>query len=277
MPSPAPFHLGSTRALVTGASRGIGRAIALALAEAGADIAVTARSADGLKQTAEAIARTGRRAEVVPGDLLDPREPARIVAEAATQLGGLDLLVHNAGLLPADEHGNTVFAPLQDSTPAQWEPVLTVNLRATVALCRAAHPHLAASPRASILLVSSVAGLMAVPTMEAYGVTKAAELSLTRSLAVGWARQGIRVNALCPGWVRTDMTAAVHTHPPTAAWLLAHVPLGRWAEPTEVAGAAVFLSSPAAAFVTGHALVVDGGLTLPDGGLAGFPKPPPPF
>ncbi|GAA2135799.1 glucose 1-dehydrogenase [Kitasatospora kazusensis] len=268
-----PFRLDGARALVTGASRGIGRAIATALARAGADLVLTARSTEGLKRTAESVAAAGRRAESVAADLADPAEPARVVDEAAALLGGLDLLVHCAGVLPVDANGDTVMKPFADSTPLEWEPVLAVNLLASAALCRAAHRHLAVSPRAGVLLVSSVAGLISVPTMEAYGVTKAAQLSLTRSLAVGWARQGIRVNALCPGWVRTDMTAPVHGSPELSAWLLGHVPMGRWAEPAEVAGAAVYLCSPAASFVTGHALVVDGGLTLPDGGLAGHPKP----
>lgn len=139
--------------------------------------------------------------------------------------------------------------------------MLAVNLNATAALCRHAHRHLATSAAsaasaasgaargttrdtASLVLMSSLAGVIGTPMMEAYAASKAAQISLARSLAVGWARQGIRVNALCPGWTRTDMTAFAHTNGPLSDWLLAHVPLGRWADPEEVAAAALFLASP---------------------------------
>ena len=211
------------------------------------------------------------KAHQIAGDLADPAVAPRLVGEAVEFLGGLDVLVHSAGVLPLDSQGNPVFKPLALSTVEEWEPVLAVNLSATVALCRAAHPHLLESERPSVLLVSSVAGLIGVPTMEAYGVTKSAQVSLARPLATGWAVENIRVNVLCPGWVRTDMTASVHGNEMLSGLLLQHVPMGRWAEPEEVAGPAVFLSSSAASFITGHALVIDGGLSVPHGGLADIP------
>lgn len=280
MPSSShPCRLDGIRALVTGASRGIGAAIALAFAEAGAHVVLAARTREATGHTAERIQALGdgvHKPERVAADLAEPEAAPRVVEEAAHALGGLDVLVHNAGVLPVDRDGTPVFKPLTLSTPEEWQPVLAVNLAASAALCRAAHPHLVRSPRPSVLLVSSVAGVIGVPTMEAYGVTKAAQVSLVRSLATGWAADRIRVNALCPGWVRTDMTAPVHTDEALSGLLLRYVPLRRWAAPEEVAGPAVFLSSPAASFVTGHALVVDGGLSVPHGGLADIPSGPPP-
>jgi NAD(P)-dependent dehydrogenase (short-subunit alcohol dehydrogenase family) len=273
----SPFRLDGTRALVTGASRGIGAAVAVAIAEAGADLALSARTSDALSATADLVRESGHAVTRVPGDLNDPGAADRVVTDAVGALGGLDVLVHCAGILPSDAEGRPALKPLAATTAAEWAPVLTVNLEGTVALCRAAYPHLARSPRASVVLVSSVAGLIGTPLMEAYAVTKAAQVSLARSLSAAWAPDGIRVNALCPGWVRTDMTAAVHGVPEVSDWLIAHVPLRRWAEPAEAAHAALFLVSPAASFVTGHALVVDGGLTIPDGGLTFRPLPAPPL
>ncbi|GAA3876400.1 glucose 1-dehydrogenase [Streptomyces lacrimifluminis] len=271
------FRLDGARALVTGASRGIGRAVAQGLADAGCDLALTARTPAALDDTVRSVQDRGRKAVALDGDLAEPGTAADLVDRAAAALGGLDVIIHNAGTLPTAEDGAPLLVPLQQARQEDWEAVVSVNLNATAALCRAAHPHLADSRRASLVLMSSVAGLVGTPMMEAYAATKAAQLSLTRSLAVGWARQGIRVNALCPGWTRTDMTAFAANTQPLSDWLTSHVPLGRWATADEVVGAALFLASPASSFVTGHALVVDGGLAVPDGGLAGYPKPPSPF
>ncbi|MFD4527210.1 SDR family NAD(P)-dependent oxidoreductase [Streptomyces sp. NPDC058470] len=271
------FRMDGARALVTGASRGIGRAVADGLADAGCDLALTARTLPALDGTVRSVQERGRKAVALEGDLAEPGAAADLVDRAASALGGLDVVVHNAGTLPTAEDGTPLMVPLQHARQQDWEAVVTVNLNATAALCRAAHPHLARSDVASLVLMSSVAGLVGTPMMEAYAATKAAQLSLTRSLAVGWARQGIRVNALCPGWTRTDMTAFASDTGPLSDWLTSHVPLGRWATADEVVGATLFLASPAASFVTGHALVVDGGLSVPDGGLAGYPKPPSPF
>ncbi len=271
------FRLDGARALVTGASRGIGRAVAEALAEAGADLALSARTEAALEETARAVEAHGRKAALVPADLARSGSAQRVADDAASALGGLDVLVHNAGVLPVAEDGSTALLPLQQLPQQAWDDVISVNVNATAALCRATYPYLTESGRASVVLMSSIAGLVGTPLMESYAASKAAQVSLARSLAAGWARQGIRVNALCPGWTRTDMTSFAYGTAAVSDWLMAHVPMGRWAETTEVATAALFLASPASSFVTGHALVVDGGLGVPDGGLAGIPKPPSPF
>ncbi|MGW4732610.1 SDR family NAD(P)-dependent oxidoreductase [Streptomyces shenzhenensis] len=271
------FRLNGARALVTGASRGIGKAVAQGLADAGCDVALTARTMPALDVTVRAVQERGRKAVAIDGNLAEPGVAEGLIDRAASALGGLDVIVHNAGTLPMAQDGTTLMAPLQHTDQQDWETVVTVNLNATAALCRAAHPHLAKSGRASLILMASVAGLMGTPTLEAYAATKAAQISLARSLAVGWARQGIRVNALCPGWTLTDMTAFASESGPVSDWLTSHVPLGRWATAEEIVGAALFLASPASSYVTGHSLAVDGGLAVPDSGLAGHPKPPPPF
>ncbi|MGW4814923.1 SDR family NAD(P)-dependent oxidoreductase [Kitasatospora cineracea] len=274
---PGAFRLDGARALVTGASRGIGRACALALAEAGCDLVLSARTGAALREAAEEAEGHGVRAVALAADLAEPGAPGALVERAAAALGGIDVLLHNAGVLPTAADGSPVLVPFQHSTQQDWEHVIAVNLNATAEICRAAHPHLAASDRASLILMSSASGVMGTPLLDAYAATKAGQISLARSLGVGWAREGIRVNAVCPGWITTDMTSFASGTEPFSQWLMAHVPQGRWGTPEDVAGAVLFLASPASALVTAQALVLDGGLSTPDGGLGAIPKPPSPF
>ncbi|WP_049568954.1 SDR family NAD(P)-dependent oxidoreductase [Nocardiopsis sp. SBT366] len=263
------FRLDGARALVTGASQGIGRATALALAEAGAHVGLCARNERALEEVAREVTDLGGEAVVVAGDLSDPATAAHAVERTASALGGLDLLVHNAGGPLADQEGRMVLKPVTESSDEEWRQVMDLNLFAAVRLCRAAHPHLRRSPRASVVFMSSVAALVAVPGMESYGAVKSGLLSYTRSLAVAWAADGIRVNALCPGWVRTHLTSPLHEVDATAEAALTNVPMRRWGGVEDVTGPAVFLCSPAASFVTGQHLT-------PDGGLTAFPAMPQP-
>ncbi|MBD3004849.1 SDR family NAD(P)-dependent oxidoreductase [Streptomyces sp. 5-10] len=272
-----PFRLDGARALVTGASRGIGAAIARALADAGADLALGARTEQALEATARHVLSTGHQAHAVPADFIDASAAGDSVNRAADALGGLDIVVHAAGILPTYADGTPKIAPLDQLSLGECNQVMTVNTNATMAVCQQARPHLASGRHPSLTLVSSVAGIIGVPGMDSCGVTKAAQLSLVRTLAVGWARQGIRVNALTPGWVKTDMTAFAVNATSLSDWLMAHVPQGCWLEPEDVAHSAVFLASRAAACITGHSLVIDGALSIADGGLAGIPKPDSPF
>ncbi|TQN32505.1 NAD(P)-dependent dehydrogenase (short-subunit alcohol dehydrogenase family) [Haloactinospora alba] len=261
------FRLSGYRALVTGASQGIGRATALALAQAGAHVGLTARNEQALTEVSTRVSELGGEAAVIPADLRQSDSARDVVEEAVSSLGGLDLLVHNAGGPQTDAEGRMILRPLTETSDQDWQEVIDINLMAAVRLCRAAHPALRSSERASVLLVSSVAALVAVPGMESYGAVKNGLLSYVRSLAVAWAPDGIRVNALCPGWVRTQLTEPIHGESATSQAALTNVPMRRWGTPEDVVGPAVFLSSPAASFVTGQHLT-------PDGGLTAFPAMP---
>ncbi|GCD35659.1 gluconate 5-dehydrogenase [Streptomyces chrestomyceticus JCM 4735] len=263
-PSPA---LAGARILLTGASCGIGQATAQALAEAGADLALNGRHAEGLQDVAAQVVAEGRGAHLLPGDLRDPGAPARLVEAAATSLGGLDALIHIAGAYTADAAGQFRMAPLLRSRDEDWSAALAVNFTAALQLCRSAHPHLVRSPQPSVLLMSSAVGLMGAPAGEAYAMTKAAQVSLVRSLAVAWGPQHIRVNAVCPGIVDTGAFETLEGDEELSHWLLSRTPLGRWASVHDVAQAVLFLTCPAAGFITGQALAVDGGMSVPGSGF----------
>ncbi|MDN3243083.1 SDR family NAD(P)-dependent oxidoreductase [Glycomyces tritici] len=242
------------RALVTGASRGIGRAIALALAEAGADVAVLARGGDALESVAAEIKDLGRQGVPVVCDVTDPARIDAAVGEAVDALGGLDIAVNNAG-------GFNWTGPFLDMTAADWEEVRGLNLDASVSLLRRVGAHLTAQGSGSVLNVSSIAGLGGAPRLSFYAVCKAAMISLTHTLAVEWAASGVRVNAIAPGWIDTALTGSFTAHDQVRLGLQSEVPQDRWGRPEDVAGAAVYLSCDGAAFVTGSVLVLDGGLT----------------
>lgn len=248
------FSLDGKKALVTGASRGIGQVIAVAYARAGADVALVARSADGLQETARAVRDAGRKAVVLPADLTSQPEAAGVVEESVAQLGGVDIVVNNAG-------GSSFMVPVNDLRLSGWEKVLRLNLDATLYVCQAAGKHLTAQGSGTVINVASVAGLGASPFLAPYGAAKAGVVSLTKTLAVEWAASGVRVNALCPGWTATDLNRNLWAAPDGGKATIANVPMARWGQPGEMAGPAVFLASEAASYMTGQVLVVDGGLT----------------
>ena len=241
-------------ALVTGASRGIGREIAVAFARNGADVAIVARSADALAQVAEEIARSGRTCTVIAADVTSDDAADRIVREALAGVGGIDILVNNAG-------GNSFMAPLQSMRLSGWHKTLALNLDSVVALTQKALPSLIAGGHGSVINVSSVAGLRGAPLMSHYGAAKAAVISLTRSLAVEVATAGVRVNSLVPGWIETDLTDFLRDSGEIEKGLLDRVPMARWGRADEIAQAALFLAGDASSFMTGQELIVDGGLS----------------
>ncbi len=246
------FDLTGRNAFVTGASRGIGRVIAIALAEAGADVALVARSADGLADTASAITAVGRKAFVIPADVTVREAVDEAVATAIDQLGDVDVVVNNAG-------GSNFMVPFRELRLPGWEKVLRLNLDSAVYVSRAFADHLLDRGRGSVINVASVAGVASSPLLAPYGAAKAGLISLTKTLAVEWGSRGVRVNALCPGWTATDLNRNLWQDPVAGPATVATVPLGRWGKPEEMAGPAVFLASDASSYMTGQVLIVDGG------------------
>jgi len=266
MPSPLDlFDLKGKTALVTGASRGIGRAIAVGLAAAGADVAVLARSTTALEEVAGEVEDLGRRALVLTCDVTDGEQVRAAAATARAGFGDPDVLVNNAG-------GIGHAGPFLDLDLADWTHVLRLNLESVVHVCQVFGRRLVERGGGSVVNVSSIAGLAGTPMLAHYAVTKAALISLTRTLAAEWAPAGVRVNALVPGWVRTDLTEAFLADPDAAAGLLAAVPSGAFGSPEDVVGAVVYLAGDASRSVTGGCLVADGGTTCFVGGpqMLGF-------
>jgi len=246
------FDLDGRRALVTGASRGIGRAIAEALAGSGAAVAITARSVDGLAETKAAIEAKGGRAECLALDVRDVRQCGAVIAEAARRLGGLDALVNNAG--------TEEVRPSLEVDEALWDKILDTNLKGAFFCAQAAAQAMKdAGTHGTIVNLCSLTSEVGIPTAAPYGASKSGLLGLTRTLAAEWAGLGIRVNAIVPGYFRTAMTEGFFADEGWQQAMLGKIPLGRFGELRDLKGVAVFLASDASAYVTGQSFVVDGG------------------
>jgi 2-deoxy-D-gluconate 3-dehydrogenase len=238
-------------AIVTGASRGLGRAIAVALAEAGADVALAARSKSDLEATASQVSGHGRRGLVAPTDVAEFSEVEALVERTVRELGRLDIVVNNSGIAKV--------VPLAEATPADWRAIVDVNLTGVFNGCRAAAPHLIAQGSGKIINVASVLATVALPGYVLYSATKGGVVSLTRALAVEWARHGIQVNAIAPGWFVTDMNEAAFGDPRIRERLLRDVPARRTGRAEEIGPLAVYLASPGSDFMTGQTVYLDGG------------------
>jgi NAD(P)-dependent dehydrogenase (short-subunit alcohol dehydrogenase family) len=245
------FRLDGKVALVTGASRGIGRAIALGLAEAGADVALASRTREDLESAAAEIRSLGRRALVLPVDVSDLAQIRGMVGSTVDSFGGIDILVNAAGM-PGRK-------PTVELTEADFDRLYDLNIKAVTFCCVAAGPHLLARPGSSVLNICSLTTTIGLPGRALYGPTKGAVGQLTKALAVEWGGAGVRVNAIAPGWIESDLSRPALKDPAFSARILDRTPLRRIGQPADIAGAAVFLASDAAAFVTGHILTVDGG------------------
>jgi len=248
------FSLAGRVALVTGAGRGIGRAIAVALGAAGAAVACAARSRDQVDSAAAEITAAGGRARAVRVDVTRPEQIAAGVEEAAAALGPVDVLVNNAGI--------TLDKKTVEVTDEDWDAVLATNLTAMFRCARAVAPGMIRLERGKIINIGSMYGIIGVPRYAAYCASKAAVDGLTRSLAVEWARHGIQVNCLAPGYMNTDIPRAALADERTRALFLSKIPARRIGEPEEVGALAVYLASPASDFMTGQTVYLDGGQTM---------------
>jgi NAD(P)-dependent dehydrogenase (short-subunit alcohol dehydrogenase family) len=250
----ARFSLAGKRALVSGASRGIGRALAVGLAEAGADVAIAARQLASLDETAAAIAAEGRHALPLVMDVTDLASITAAVAQMCRDFGGIDILVNNAGI--------EQVSPSLEVTEDIWDRILDTNLKgAFFAAQQAAKAMIADGVAGSIVNLCSLTTAVGIPTAVPYGSSKTGLLGMTRALAAEWAPHRIRVNAIGPGYFRTDMTEVFYRD---AAWrdaMLAKIPLQRFGELDDLIGSTIFLCADAAAYVTGQLLFIDGGYT----------------
>ena len=241
--------------VVTGAGRGIGRAIALAFAAAGADVVLASRTLDELDAVASEVERVGRRALVVPTDMADADAVDRLAQAALEGFGTFDVWVNNAGVAP-------FLAPFVETRPDGFEKHFNINFLSAVYGTRAAGRTLLPKRSGSVLNIASIDAFMIEPELSYYGPAKAAMVNLTKSCALEWAPDGVRVNAIAPGWIDTPMNQTDRDDREIERRILSAIPMGRWGRPEEIASAAVFLSSDAASFITGEVLVVDGGQTV---------------
>ncbi|QDZ07882.1 2-dehydro-3-deoxy-D-gluconate 5-dehydrogenase KduD [Sphingomonas panacisoli] len=246
---PNPFDLTGKVAVVTGANTGIGQAIALALAEAGADVACVGRTP--AEETVAKVRALGRRAEIVSADLSTIEPVQRIVDEAVEKLGGLDILVNNAGIIRR--------ADAVDFTEEDWDAVVDTNLKSVFFLCQAAGKHMIANGGGKIINIASMLTFQGGIRVPSYTASKSGIGGLTKLLANEWATKGVNVNAIAPGYIATNNTAALQADEVRNKAILDRIPAGHWGNPSDLGGAAVFLASGAADYVQGHILAVDGG------------------
>lgn len=247
------FSLKDQVALVTGGSRGLGLAMATAMAEAGATVVLNGREAKTLGAAAKTLTDRGLKADIAPCDVSDFAAASRMVAEVAGKHGRLDAAVLNAGI----QHR----LPLLDWDVKDFQRVVDTNLTACFVLAREAARAMLPRGSGRIIMTGSIMGIVARPTIHAYISAKAGLAGLCKSLAVELGPKGINTNVICPGYFETEMNTALAQNAEFTAWVNSRVPVGRWAKPREIGGAAVFLASPAGSYVNGHMLVVDGGMT----------------
>jgi len=244
------FKLDGKVALVTGASAGLGAAIAVALAEAGADVAAHGNSRPP-DATCELIERSGRRALPVLGNLADKAAPEQLVTQTLAHFGKLDILINNAGTIRR--------TPAVDYSEEDWATVIEVNLSSVFRLSQLAGRHMIERSSGKIVNIASLLSFQGGVNVPAYAASKGGVAQLTKALANEWAKHGVNVNAIAPGYMKTENTAALQADETRDRQILERIPAGRWGEPRDLAGPVVFLSSAASDYLHGHVLVVDGG------------------
>jgi NAD(P)-dependent dehydrogenase (short-subunit alcohol dehydrogenase family) len=250
-----PFTLSGKVAIVTGARQGIGKAIALALAQAGADIAICDRVIeDGeLNAVAEEVKRLGRRSLAVQADITQKAEVDGLVKRVVDEFGVIDILVNNAAM--------NIRAPLLELREDGWDRVINTDLKGYFLCSQAVGRRMVEQKRGNIINIASTAAIKAAPEMGAYCIAKAGVVMLTRVLAVELAKYNIRVNAIAPYMVKTKFSQPLWSDPETLKQLESEIPLGRLAEPGDIIGSVLFLASDASSYITGHTIIVDGGLS----------------
>jgi 2-dehydro-3-deoxy-D-gluconate 5-dehydrogenase len=243
------FDLSGRVAIVTGANTGIGQGIAVALAKAGADVALIGRSS--AEETAGMVRDAGRRALLIGADLSTIAPVRGVVEQTLAELGGLDILVNNAGIIRRSD--------AVDFTEEDWDAVIDTNLKSVFFLCQAAGRHMIGQGRGKIVNIASMLSFQGGIRVPSYTASKSGVAGLTKLLANEWAAKGINVNAIAPGYIATNNTAALQADETRNRQIMERIPAGRWGEPSDLGGAAVFLASAASDYVNGHILAVDGG------------------
>ena len=244
-----PFDLSGKAAIVTGANTGIGQGIALALAQAGASIAAVGRSA--ATETVEKARALGRRTALIEADLATAAPAQRIVEETLAAFGRVDILVNNAGIIRR--------ADVVDYSEADWDAVVDTDLKSLFFLCQAAGRHMLGAGAGKIVNIASLLSFQGGIRVPAYTAAKSGVAGLTKALANEWAGRGVNVNAIAPGYIATNNTAALQADETRNRQILERIPAGRWGAASDIGGAAIFLASPASDYVNGHILAVDGG------------------
>jgi len=248
------FKLDGRVALITGGNRGLGFAMAQALAEAGASVVVTSRQEERALESAAALAgATGQRTMGLVVDVTGAEQIESMIQAVVKEFGRIDILVNNAGI--------NIRKPVEELDEASWDLVQHTNLKAPFLCSRAAARYMKEQRYGRIINISSMLGMVALPERSPYCASKGGLIQLTRVLALEWATHNITVNALCPGPLATELNIPVLSNPQANQFFLDHIPLGRWGRPEELGGAIVFLASDASSFMTGSALVIDGGWT----------------
>jgi 2-dehydro-3-deoxy-D-gluconate 5-dehydrogenase len=243
------FDLSGKVALVTGANTGIGQAIALALAEAGADVALAGRSP--AEETLAGVRRAGRKAAIIAADFSSTGPVSGVVAQTLADLGGLDILVNNAGIIRR--------ADAIDFTEADWDAVLDTNLKTLFFLSQTAARHMIGKGAGKIINIASMLSFQGGVRVPSYTASKSGVAGLTKALANEWAAKGLNVNAIAPGYIATNNTTALQADETRNRQIMDRIPAGRWGTASDIGGAAVFLASSASDYVNGHVLAVDGG------------------
>lgn len=249
------FDLSGKVALITGSSRGIGRAIAERMAQAGAKVVISSRKLDACEEVVASIRKAGGEAIAVACNITHKEDLQALVNETVSKLGRIDILVCNAAVNP--HYGTT-----QDIPDSAFEKILDCNIRSNHWLCQMVIPGMAERRDGAVLIVSSIGGLKGSSALGTYGLTKAADMALARNLAVEWGPRNVRVNCIAPGIIRTDFAKALWENPDVYDRAIERYPLRRIGEPDEIAGTAIFLASKAGSFLTGQTIVVDGGATV---------------